>query len=112
MKAVHRDLALTCASLGIASPSAPALGLVVLKLAHAFGLQRRLRGPGVALTFDDGPHRHGSPEVMAVLAQHDVRATFFCIGEQVEGQPNLVARWSLRDMPSPYTATAIDAICD
>lgn len=90
MRARYRDWALRSASLGIAGHSAPALAPVVSEFSDLFGLRRRLRGPGVALTFDDGPHRQGTPEVMAVLAQHDVHATFFCIGEQVERQPNLV----------------------
>lgn len=63
MKARYRDhWALRSASLGIAGHSAPAFSPVIPKFADTFGLRRRLRGPGVALTFDDGPHRHGTPK--------------------------------------------------
>ena len=47
--------------------------------------------PRVALTFDDGPDPQTTPQVLAVLAQHDVRATFFVIGERARRHPRLVA---------------------
>jgi peptidoglycan/xylan/chitin deacetylase (PgdA/CDA1 family) len=48
--------------------------------------------PGVALTFDDGPHPEGTPGVLELLAEAGARATFFVVGEQVERRPELVAR--------------------
>ena len=50
-----------------------------------------IQGPGVALTFDDGPHPEGTPAVLEVLARADARATFFVVGEQVQRRPALVA---------------------
>ncbi len=50
-------------------------------------------GPGggtVAITFDDGPHRLGTPAVLEVLRDSGSRATFFLVGEQVERYPSLV----------------------
>ena len=44
----------------------------------------------IALTFDDGPHQRDTPGVLDVLAKHDVRATFFLIGRDVERIPHLV----------------------
>jgi peptidoglycan/xylan/chitin deacetylase (PgdA/CDA1 family) len=44
----------------------------------------------IALTFDDGPHPRDTPQVLDVLAKHDVRATFFLIGQDVEKYPHLV----------------------
>jgi peptidoglycan-N-acetylglucosamine deacetylase len=38
----------------------------------------------VAITIDDGPHPEVTPQVLELLAQHDARATFFCIGERAE----------------------------
>jgi peptidoglycan-N-acetylglucosamine deacetylase len=37
----------------------------------------------VALTIDDGPDPQVTPRVLALLEEHRVRATFFCIGERV-----------------------------
>jgi peptidoglycan/xylan/chitin deacetylase (PgdA/CDA1 family) len=71
--------------------SAPAAAPVVPAICTAFGIARRLEGPGIALTFDDGPHAHGTPAVLAELARYGVRATFFVVGEQVERDPALAA---------------------
>ena len=46
--------------------------------------------PEIALTFDDGPHPRDTTGVLDVLARHNVRATFFLIGEQVERHARLV----------------------
>ena len=44
----------------------------------------------IALTFDDGPHPRDTPQVLDALAKHNIRATFFLIGHEVERHPNLV----------------------
>jgi peptidoglycan/xylan/chitin deacetylase (PgdA/CDA1 family) len=44
----------------------------------------------IALTFDDGPHEHDTPQLLEVLARHQVQATFFSVGEKVEAHPHLV----------------------
>jgi peptidoglycan/xylan/chitin deacetylase (PgdA/CDA1 family) len=60
--------------------------------AKALSLPRTLAGaPGVALTFDDGPHPDGTPAVLELLARAGARATFFLVGEQVERRPALAA---------------------
>jgi len=46
----------------------------------------------VALTFDDGPDRRTTPEVLNVLAQKKVRATLFVLGEYAAKYPEIVAR--------------------
>lgn len=43
-----------------------------------------------ALTFDDGPNDNWTPRLLELLAQHNVRATFFLIGEFVRERPALV----------------------
>jgi peptidoglycan-N-acetylglucosamine deacetylase len=48
--------------------------------------------PGVALTFDDGPHPEGTPAILELLARHRATATFFVVGEQVRRRPALLAR--------------------
>jgi len=64
----------------------------VPQAADALGVPRRLEGAtGVAITFDDGPHPEGTPAVLEVLADADIKATFFLVGEQVERRPALAA---------------------
>jgi peptidoglycan/xylan/chitin deacetylase (PgdA/CDA1 family) len=44
----------------------------------------------VAISIDDGPDPEITPQVLALLAAHRVRVTFFCIGERVARYPQLV----------------------
>lgn len=44
----------------------------------------------VALTFDDGPDAIGTPQILDVLKKHDVKATFFVVGQKVQKHPELV----------------------
>jgi len=71
---------------------APAPAAHVPRLAAALGIDcRLLYRPGVALTFDDGPHPEGTRAVLEALARADARATFFLVGEQVERWPRVAA---------------------
>lgn len=45
--------------------------------------------PLVALTFDDGPHPENTPRLLDILAEHEVRASFYLIGELVRRYPEL-----------------------
>ena len=45
----------------------------------------------MALTFDDGPHRQGTPAILEALDAAGVRATFFVVGEQVRRTGSLAA---------------------
>ncbi|MFB9530167.1 polysaccharide deacetylase family protein [Nonomuraea roseola] len=69
-----------------------AAGLYRLMNARTFQLAGQLthRVPTtekvVALTFDDGPDEH-TGQIIDVLAEQRVRATFFVIGSQVEARP-------------------------
>jgi peptidoglycan-N-acetylglucosamine deacetylase len=50
-------------------------------------------GPlAVAITFDDGPHPEGTPQILEILARHGAQATFFLVGEQVVKRPALARR--------------------
>ncbi|MBE7537957.1 MAG: polysaccharide deacetylase family protein [Opitutaceae bacterium] len=44
----------------------------------------------VWLTIDDGPDPHDTPRILAVLAEHQARATFFLVGEKAAQHPDLV----------------------
>lgn len=46
--------------------------------------------PEIALTFDDGPNPYYTPQILAILKQYGVKATFFDIGYLVADYPNIV----------------------
>lgn len=45
--------------------------------------------PEVALAFDDGPHPEHTPALLAVLARHRIRASFFWLGACVDRYPHI-----------------------
>lgn len=48
--------------------------------------------PVVALTFDDGPLRSTTIELLDGLALREVPATFFLVGERIEGNEDIILR--------------------
>ncbi|MBC7271954.1 MAG: glycosyltransferase [Streptomyces sp.] len=44
----------------------------------------------IALTFDDGPDPTWTPQILEVLAEYDVPATFFVVGSMVSRYPGIV----------------------
>ena len=44
----------------------------------------------IALTYDDGPNDPHTLKLLEVLARHEVRATFFMIGQYVRQRPDIV----------------------
>lgn len=46
-------------------------------------------GKVLYLTFDDGPTPHITPWVLDVLQHYNAKATFFCIGDNVEKHPEI-----------------------
>jgi peptidoglycan/xylan/chitin deacetylase (PgdA/CDA1 family) len=97
---------LTCAVALVRKPTQWPFWLPVLMLDHAIvvgaGLapRSRLLGPNltrlpsadnrVALTFDDGPDPEVTPQVLAILRQREIVATFFCIGQRASAHPDIV----------------------
>ncbi|KAB2881118.1 polysaccharide deacetylase family protein [bacterium] len=43
----------------------------------------------IALTFDDGPHPLYTTQILAILREYSVQATFFLIGKHLSNHPNL-----------------------
>ena len=43
----------------------------------------------IALTFDDGPHPTQTVDILKILKEYDVKATFFMIGINVERYPEI-----------------------
>jgi peptidoglycan/xylan/chitin deacetylase (PgdA/CDA1 family) len=46
----------------------------------------------VALTFDDGPLSPYTEQYLDILSQHGAKATFFCLGDSVQANPELARR--------------------
>jgi len=78
---------------------APGSGFFPVALAHKLPMPQARdpiisRGnphlPDLALTFDDGPDPPYTAQILAILQQFRIQATFFCVGRQVEAHPDLV----------------------
>jgi Predicted xylanase/chitin deacetylase len=73
--------------------SEPAAGLPTVEhVSGPGGSIIRTGNQTVALTFDDGPDRETTPELLDLLRSHQVRATFFLIGHRAHLEKDLVAR--------------------
>lgn len=48
--------------------------------------------PSIYLTFDDGPCPSTTPWLLDLLREYEAKATFFCIGKNIEDHPELVQR--------------------
>jgi peptidoglycan/xylan/chitin deacetylase (PgdA/CDA1 family) len=67
-------------------PSAPAARAVLAPQYYVDG-----EGPStIALTMDDGPHPVYTPQVLEILREYDIKATFNMIGQQVTENLSLV----------------------
>nr|WP_315027270.1 polysaccharide deacetylase family protein [uncultured Chryseobacterium sp.] len=62
------------------------LGYFVNSITH-----KRTKIKEVALTFDDGPTEF-TPKFLDLLKEHQIKATFFCIGKQIEKYPETFRR--------------------
>jgi peptidoglycan/xylan/chitin deacetylase (PgdA/CDA1 family) len=78
------------AGIAVAGHTLPALAPHLPVLCGPLGIEDHTAdGEGYALTFDDGPHREGTPAVLQILAATHTPATFFLVGEQVRRDPAL-----------------------
>jgi peptidoglycan/xylan/chitin deacetylase (PgdA/CDA1 family) len=77
--------------------------------------------PSIALTFDDGPDESSTSQVLDVLAEFQVHATFFLIGAKVQKYPQVVRRMlgeghaigsHSMNHPDPETTSAISIARD
>ncbi|RNA61281.1 polysaccharide deacetylase family protein [Chryseobacterium nematophagum] len=62
------------------------LGYFVNSITH-----KRTKLKEVALTFDDGPTEF-TPQFLDLLKEYNIKATFFCIGKQIEKHPETFQR--------------------
>jgi peptidoglycan-N-acetylglucosamine deacetylase len=49
----------------------------------------------IALTFDDGPDKKGTPAILDILKKYNIPAAFFCIGHKAEENPELI--WKINE---------------
>lgn len=70
------------------------IGSFVLSLQYFLPVEiKGARSSGaVAISFDDGPVFGKTNEILEILRQHNVPATFFCIGSRVTQYPEMVQR--------------------
>lgn len=61
----------------------------VLKLLYPKRISRIEDNNAIYLTFDDGPIPEITPWVLDLLEDYSAKATFFCIGENVEKHPEI-----------------------
>lgn len=62
------------------------LGYFVNSITH-----KRTKTNEIALTFDDGPTEF-TPKFLDLLKENKIKATFFCIGKQIEKYPEIFQR--------------------
>jgi len=61
-----------------------------LKLQNCMTYNGNVHLREIALTFDDGPDPYYTPQILHVLDQYRIKATFFCVGLQAEAYPQIV----------------------
>ena len=75
----------------------PATGFIdsekYLSTPSSYVIERAGDHPGlIALTFDDGPDPRWTPQILDILKQENVPATFFIIGKNGQAEPDLMRR--------------------
>jgi peptidoglycan-N-acetylglucosamine deacetylase len=63
--------------------------LLFRKLFRSFVWSIPTKGLVLFLTFDDGPVPEVTPAVLELLKRYNAKATFFCIGENIEKHPEI-----------------------
>ena len=44
----------------------------------------------IAISFDDGPAKSFTPDILKILKENNIEATFFCIGKNIPGNENIL----------------------
>jgi peptidoglycan-N-acetylglucosamine deacetylase len=50
------------------------------------------KSKSIAITFDDGPVPEKTIQILNILNEHNVRATFFCIGKNIKARPAILTQ--------------------
>ncbi|MCK8815778.1 polysaccharide deacetylase family protein [Natroniella sulfidigena] len=62
------------------------------KYPETFFLSEPTEEKVIALTFDDGPEHINTPEILDILKEEDIKATFFVLGQNVKQFPDIAQR--------------------
>lgn len=66
---------------------------VILSRIYGLGVYKKgIQAQQADFTFDDGPDPRYTPELLDLLKQYDVLATFFVLGSKAEQYPHLIRR--------------------
>ncbi|MGV8813717.1 MAG: polysaccharide deacetylase family protein [Gelidibacter sp.] len=56
----------------------------------AFTSKKNIKEKKIAITFDDGPNSKFTLEILKILKRYNAKATFFCIGKNIEKHPEIL----------------------
>jgi peptidoglycan/xylan/chitin deacetylase (PgdA/CDA1 family) len=79
------------ATAAVAPASTEPAAVPVAAYGGPLGTRNRTGSDAVGLTFDDGPSPEWTPQVLDLLREHGVKATFCVIGAYAEAHPELIA---------------------
>ena len=66
----------------------------------------------IALTFDDGPDKSYTNEILDILNEYGIKATFFVIGKNCEENPDILKRIALEiSAIAPFLYLRIAQVC-
>lgn len=60
---------------------------IVQSYFHRYVWRIKIDTPIIYLTFDDGPNPIASSYVLSILKKHNIKATFFCVGDNIRKFP-------------------------
>lgn len=55
-------------------------------------ITKKVKGEGIALTFDDGPNPEYTIQLLDLLKKYEVKASFFVVGSKVNSHPTIIKR--------------------
>lgn len=64
----------------------------ILRVGNFFKMKKKRDDMKIYLTFDDGPSSEYTPELLDLLKERDIKATFFMVAEFAEQNPDLIDR--------------------
>jgi peptidoglycan-N-acetylglucosamine deacetylase len=67
----------------------------VLIRVTGWGITKKVKSGGIALTFDDGPSPEYTELLLDLLKKYDAKATFFVVGSNVKRNPEIIKRMYL-----------------